>query len=105
VPLLKLFPNDHGEANVICYRTEGTQDCDSILLPSEDLQFIPAVRQQKYLAEAIVQGVSFLFSKDESFLIFDCETTTITFYNSISFAYEYIVTVVGTVNFTLAGEN
>jgi hypothetical protein len=49
-PPPKLFPYDHGEANVTCYRTEGTQGCGGIPLPHED-KVILAVRQNKYLGE------------------------------------------------------
>jgi hypothetical protein len=86
------------------YRTIGIQGFAGIPLPPESLQVCPSCRTEKVLRGAIIQGVLCVFSKDESFFIYDLKASTVTFCN-ITFTYGHIITAVGTINnFTLAGE-
>jgi hypothetical protein len=58
---------------------------------------------EKVFKGTIIQEALFVFNKDESFSIFDCEASTVTF-NNITFAFGHIITMAGTINiFTLQG--
>jgi hypothetical protein len=62
---------------VTWYRVEGTQTWGGIPLPPEGLQGYPSCKTEKVFRGAIVQGVLFVFSKDENFSIFDYEASTV----------------------------